>query len=53
MLNIAGIIAKAKKDTRKGSYSVYEEYKLELMTIAKDSVTYNDTLRAIAAALKI
>jgi hypothetical protein len=53
MIKISELILKAKKDKRKGSYQVYEEYKQELQQIAKDSVTYGDTLKIIANALKV
>lgn len=50
---VQDIIDKAKKDPRKGSYNVYEEYKELLSGLNPTTVQYESTCRLIAIALRV
>lgn len=50
---VQDIIDKAKKDPRKGSYSVYEEYKELLSRLNPTTVQYESTCRLLAIALRV
>lgn len=52
-MKLQDIIDRAKKDPRKGSYSVYEEYKSMLIRLNPTPIQYENTCRLLVIALRV